>query len=55
MRELGADVVKVEPLAGDPFRATGHHIDRGMRSIALDLGSAEGRTASGGRRQGAMW
>ncbi|GAA0967667.1 CoA transferase [Acrocarpospora macrocephala] len=43
LRELGADVVKVEPLGGDPFRATGYTFNRGMRSIALDLGRPEGQ------------
>ncbi len=43
LRELGADVIKVEPLGGDPFRATGYPFNRGMRSIALNLGSAEGQ------------
>jgi crotonobetainyl-CoA:carnitine CoA-transferase CaiB-like acyl-CoA transferase len=43
LAELGADVVKVEPLGGDPFRAAGFVFNRGMRSLAIDLGSEPGR------------
>ncbi|MWA01581.1 CoA transferase [Actinomadura sp. LD22] len=43
MAELGAEVVKLEPTGGDPFRQTGFMYSRGMRSIAIDLASAEGR------------
>lgn len=54
LAELGADVVKVEPKAGDGRRALGPsrhasmpsqylHINHGKRSIALDVKSAEGR------------
>ncbi|MEM9615710.1 MAG: CoA transferase [Actinomycetota bacterium] len=42
---LGADVVKVEPPTGDPFRAIGPMFiswNQGKRSIALDLGTPEG-------------
>ncbi len=52
--DLGADVIKVEPLSGDQFRAVrpgrsadmGHgylNLNRNKRSIALDLASQEGR------------
>jgi crotonobetainyl-CoA:carnitine CoA-transferase CaiB-like acyl-CoA transferase len=43
LSELGADVVKVEPLTGDPFRVSGYTVNRGMRSIAIDLSTAEGQ------------
>ena len=53
LRDLGADVIKVESPQGDPARRSGWAGDdfgpmflpynRGKRSIALDLGSAEGR------------
>jgi crotonobetainyl-CoA:carnitine CoA-transferase CaiB-like acyl-CoA transferase len=58
LADLGADVVKVEPLAGDPMRGTGRPAkldgplkgydlvfdvdNRGKRSIAVDLTSAQG-------------
>lgn len=45
MAELGADVIKVEPLAGDPFRASGYPHNRGMRSLSLDLASESGVAA----------
>lgn len=45
LSELGADVVKVEPLTGDPFRATGFTYNRGMRSVAMDLQNDEAREA----------
>jgi crotonobetainyl-CoA:carnitine CoA-transferase CaiB-like acyl-CoA transferase len=51
--DLGADVIKVEPLGGDPVRQWGEQIDgrslwwsihgRNKRSIALDLKSADAR------------
>ena len=44
--ELGARVIKVEPLEGDPFRKSGLefiHIGNGKESIALDLKSDGGR------------
>jgi len=54
LADQGAAVVKVERLGGDIQRHVGsrrnglsgffHVINRGKRSIALDLGSAEGRT-----------
>jgi crotonobetainyl-CoA:carnitine CoA-transferase CaiB-like acyl-CoA transferase len=43
LAELGADVIKVEPPGGDSFRQTGFIYNRGMRSIPLDLRSAEGK------------
>jgi len=46
MADLGADVIKVEAPAGDPLRAYPPMFDsvnRGKRSIALDLKTAEGR------------
>ncbi len=43
LAELGADVIKVEPLGGDSFRGPGFAAyNKGQRSIALDLRSAEG-------------
>lgn len=43
LAELGADVIKVEPLTGDPFRHTGYTFNRGMRSVAMDLQNPQGR------------
>ena len=51
LAEMGADVIKVEPPAGDPFRkwesgglnATFVAFNRGKRSVVLDLKSDEGR------------
>jgi len=54
--DLGADVIKVEPLAGDNVRGIGPkrhqgmaaiflHVNRSKRSIALDLKRDEGREA----------
>ena len=43
LAELGADVIKVEPIAGDPFRNSGFTYNRGMRSLAIDLKSKEGQ------------
>jgi crotonobetainyl-CoA:carnitine CoA-transferase CaiB-like acyl-CoA transferase len=45
LSELGADVIKVEPLAGDPFRVRGFVYNRGMRSIAMDLRAQHGKNA----------
>lgn len=42
LAELGADVVKVEDLSGDPFRATGYSFNRGMRSLAVSLRHKDG-------------
>jgi crotonobetainyl-CoA:carnitine CoA-transferase CaiB-like acyl-CoA transferase len=56
LADLGADVVKVEPPTGDQWRrydplAAGesryfHALNRGKRSVALDLKTDEGRRAS---------
>ena len=51
LAEMGADVVKIEPPQGDPFRkwesgglnATFVAFNRGKRSVVLDLKSDEGR------------
>jgi crotonobetainyl-CoA:carnitine CoA-transferase CaiB-like acyl-CoA transferase len=51
LAEMGADVVKVEPPGGDPFRkwesgglnATFVAFNRGKRSVVLDLKTTEGR------------
>lgn len=43
--DLGADVIKVEPLEGDPMRGTHRFFaasNRGKRSIAIDLKKPEG-------------
>ena len=52
LAQLGADVIKVEPLAGDKTRALGGMatsffplFNRGKRSVALDLASDGGREA----------
>jgi len=45
LSELGANVIKVEALSGDPFRANGYPHNRGMRSLAVDLTRPEGQTA----------
>ena len=47
LAELGADVIKVEPPGGDPFRAhPGYHTwNRSRRSVVIDLKSEAGRTA----------
>ena len=42
LADLGADVVKVEPIEGDSFRAPGLQYNRGMRSLAIDLKAEEG-------------
>lgn len=43
LAELGADVIKVEVPAGDPFRVNGFSYIRGQRGIALDLSAPRGR------------
>jgi crotonobetainyl-CoA:carnitine CoA-transferase CaiB-like acyl-CoA transferase len=46
LRDLGADIIKVEALGGDPMRSLPDPFEgvaRGKRSIALDLKSAPGR------------
>ncbi len=47
LAELGADVIKVEPPGGDPFRRQpGYHVwNRSRRSVVLDLKADEGREA----------
>jgi len=45
LAELGADVVKVEPPAGDSFRDMGFAYNRGLRSLAIDLRAPAGRAA----------
>jgi len=48
LADLGADVVKVEALAGDPFRTAGNvflALNHGKRSIAVDLKTLEGQVA----------
>jgi crotonobetainyl-CoA:carnitine CoA-transferase CaiB-like acyl-CoA transferase len=47
LAEQGADVVKVEPPAGDPFRSySGSHVwNRSRRSVTVDLKSDAGREA----------
>jgi crotonobetainyl-CoA:carnitine CoA-transferase CaiB-like acyl-CoA transferase len=54
LSDFGADVVKVEPLTGDPYRSAGavvpsegkrfQSLNRGKRSLALDLSTERGRT-----------
>lgn len=53
LADMGADVIKVEPPGGDPFRTQGavipgesktfHWLNRGKRGIVVDLQRAEGR------------
>jgi crotonobetainyl-CoA:carnitine CoA-transferase CaiB-like acyl-CoA transferase len=45
LTELGANVIKVEPPTGDPFRVNGYAGNRGMRSLAINLQSPEGQAA----------
>lgn len=45
MAELGANVVKVEPPTGDPFRRAGYGVNRGMRSLSIDLQTSQGQSA----------
>jgi crotonobetainyl-CoA:carnitine CoA-transferase CaiB-like acyl-CoA transferase len=49
LAEQGADVIKVEPPGGDPFRAyAGSHVwNRSRRSVTVDLKSDAGREAFG--------
>lgn len=42
LAELGADVIKVEPKTGDPFRTEAFSYNRGMRSLAIDLQTPRG-------------
>ena len=58
LADQGADVVKVETAAGDVIRRVGNrprgmsayfaNLNRGKRSIAVDLRPAAGATSSGG-------
>ncbi|GAA1852965.1 hypothetical protein GCM10009836_36320 [Pseudonocardia ailaonensis] len=45
LAELGADVIKVEPTGGDPFRDNAYAVNRGLRSLAIDLRSPAGLAA----------
>jgi crotonobetainyl-CoA:carnitine CoA-transferase CaiB-like acyl-CoA transferase len=45
LAELGADVIKVEPPVGDPFRETGFVYNRGQRGLAIDLSTEAAREA----------
>lgn len=45
LAELGAEVIKVEPIAGDPWRTHGFHLNDGMRSVAIDLRADRGAAA----------
>jgi crotonobetainyl-CoA:carnitine CoA-transferase CaiB-like acyl-CoA transferase len=45
LSELGAEVIKVEPPAGDPFRVSGFVFNRGMRSLAVNLQTPAGVAA----------
>lgn len=45
LAHLGADVIKVEAPGGDPWRARGFYYSDDMRSIVLDLKTAEGKQA----------
>ena len=47
LAEMGARVIKVEPIEGDPFRRVGlefAHLQHGKESVALDLKSEQGRS-----------
>ena len=45
LSDFGAEVIKVEPPAGDPYRAFPQHLlwNRGKKSIVLDLETEDGR------------
>ena len=53
LSDFGADVIKVEPLTGDPYRSSGaivpgegkrfQSLNRGKRSLAIDLATDDGR------------
>jgi len=48
LADLGADVVKIEPPAGEAMRAAAYAVaacQRGKRSVALDIGAPEARPA----------
>lgn len=42
LAELGAEVIKVEQLTGDPFRTSAFTVNRGMKSLAVDLAAPLG-------------
>ena len=54
LADMGADVIKVEPLSGDPWRTSGRLIEnegrgfltlnRGTRSLSIDLKNPESKT-----------
>jgi len=43
--ELGAEVIKIEPPAGDPWRMHGFQVNLGMRGLALDITAPAGQAA----------
>ena len=45
MSDFGAEVIKVEPPKGDPYRAVPSSLlwNRGKKSVVLDLSTDEGR------------
>lgn len=43
LAEFGMEAVKIEPLAGDPWRMQGFGINRGYRSLSLSLAEHRGR------------
>jgi crotonobetainyl-CoA:carnitine CoA-transferase CaiB-like acyl-CoA transferase len=45
LSELGAEVIKVETPAGDPFREAGFTYNRGQRGLAINLASPQAREA----------
>ncbi|MDR1999411.1 MAG: CoA transferase, partial [Frankiaceae bacterium] len=45
MSELGATVVKIEPPTGEAWRKSGYGVNRGMRSLAIDLQTPQGQAA----------
>lgn len=45
LASLGADVIKVETPKGDEFRVRGYMINRGQRSLSIDLRDPRGRDA----------
>jgi crotonobetainyl-CoA:carnitine CoA-transferase CaiB-like acyl-CoA transferase len=45
--ELGAEVIKLESLTGDPFREQAFYQNRGMKGLSIDLSKAEGRAVLG--------
>ncbi|BBZ31214.1 hypothetical protein MMAD_55090 (plasmid) [Mycolicibacterium madagascariense] len=45
LASLGADVIKVETTKGDEFRTRGHMVNRGQRSVSVDLRDERGHDA----------